>query len=246
MAEAAETKEERQERLEEERRANIVKPISASELAEFNAAQEQCGVVYLSRIPTGMNPTILRQFMEPYGKTLRIYLVPEDEAHVKARKKAGGDGRRKFLEGWVEFADKRKARLAAMTLNGTEIQGARRAPYAQEIWTIKYLPKFKWFHLTERLAYEQAQRQQRLKVAISRVKEDNETFMEQVASSQAFKRRQERRESKKKDVEEKKKAGESLLGEKPRKAKRQAGGEEHSAAPAKKRAKKPALAFDEK
>jgi ESF2/ABP1 family protein len=54
----------------------------------------------------------------------------------------------------VEFEDKADAKLAAAALNGQQIGGKRRSAYHFDLWAIKYLPKFKWDHLTEEIAYE--------------------------------------------------------------------------------------------
>lgn len=55
----------------------IVQPLSAEALAEFNAAQERAGVVYISRIPPGMRPTKVRHLMSAYGEVGRVYLQQE-------------------------------------------------------------------------------------------------------------------------------------------------------------------------
>jgi ESF2/ABP1 family protein len=58
--------------------------------------------------------------------------------------------RRKFVEGWVEFKDKKIAKRLALTLNNQKIGGKRRSFYHDDLWNIKYLPKFKWNYLTEK------------------------------------------------------------------------------------------------
>jgi ESF2/ABP1 family protein len=55
----------------------IVQPLSAEALAEFNAAQDRAGVVYISRIPPGMRPTKVRHLMSAYGEVGRVYLQQE-------------------------------------------------------------------------------------------------------------------------------------------------------------------------
>lgn len=59
-----------------------------------------------------------------------------------------------FTEGWVEFEDKSIAKAVAAGLNGQQIGGRRRSAYHFDLWCMKYLPKFKWDHLTEEIAYE--------------------------------------------------------------------------------------------
>ena len=102
--------------------------------------------------------------------------------HVtRQRRKTGGNHKTKYLEGWVEFAKKQEAKLAAMALNGTQIGGKkRRNLFYDDIWTIKYLPKFKWQNLTEKLAYDQKVREQRLKAQSNQAKKEINFYMEKV------------------------------------------------------------------
>ena len=74
-----------------------------------------------------------------------------DQATRKRRIKAGGNRKKKYVEGWVEFADKRAAKLVAKHVNGTQVGGKKRNFYHDDMWTIKYLKGFKWRHLTEKL-----------------------------------------------------------------------------------------------
>ena len=63
-----------------------------------------------------------------------------------------------FTEGWVEFADKRVAKRTALLLNSQRIGGKRRSAYYDDLWCIKYLPRFKWDDLTDEIAYQRAVR----------------------------------------------------------------------------------------
>ena len=45
---------------------------------------------------------------------------------------------------------------------------------------MRYLPKFQWSHLTERLAYEQASAKQRLKTEIGQARQEANHFAEQI------------------------------------------------------------------
>jgi ESF2/ABP1 family protein len=55
----------------------IVKPLTPEALAAFRAAQENAGVIYISRIPPGMQPTKVRHLMSQYGEVGRVYLQKE-------------------------------------------------------------------------------------------------------------------------------------------------------------------------
>merc|ERR1712025_361461 len=80
------------------------------------------------------------------------------------------------MGGWVEFKSKKVAKSVAANLNCNPVGGKRRSKAHDELWNIKYLPRFKWIHLSERLAYEAAVKQQRMRTEISQVKREAEHF----------------------------------------------------------------------
>lgn len=63
----------------------------------------------------------------------------------------------RFTEGWAEFADKRVGRVAAEMLNARPIgsagggSGKRGKRWKDDVWTMKYLPGFKWGMLSEQI-----------------------------------------------------------------------------------------------
>jgi ESF2/ABP1 family protein len=67
------------------------------------------------------------------------------------RKKLGGNRKEKFTEGWVEFAKKSVAKRVALSLNNQAVGGKKRDFHASDIWNMKYMSKFKWSDLTERM-----------------------------------------------------------------------------------------------
>lgn len=147
----------------------VVKPLTVEELAKFKAAQEKTGVVYISRIPPGMQPAKVRHLMSMYGEIGRVYLQPEGtfssfvlstflalSIHVDAkraylRRKYTSTKKMHFTEGWVEFKDKKVARSVAEMLNAQPIGGKKGTRWRDDVWTMKYLPKFKWSMLTEQI-----------------------------------------------------------------------------------------------
>lgn len=54
-----------------------LKPLTPEALAEFKAAQDRAGVIYISRIPPGMQPPKVRHLMGKYGEVGRVYLQQE-------------------------------------------------------------------------------------------------------------------------------------------------------------------------
>lgn len=147
----------------------VVKPLTAEELAKFKAAQEKTGVIYISRIPPGMQPAKVRHLMSMYGEIGRVYLQPEGtfssfvlsiflalSIHIDAkraylRRKYTSTKKMHFTEGWVEFKDKKVARSVAEMLNAQPIGGKKGTRWRDDVWTMKYLPKFKWSMLTEQI-----------------------------------------------------------------------------------------------
>ena len=57
----------------------------------------------------------------------------------------------KFAEGWVEFLDKRVARSVAEMLNAGTIGGKKGSRWRDDVWTMKYLPRFRWDMLSEQV-----------------------------------------------------------------------------------------------
>jgi len=93
-----------------------------------------------------------------------------------------------FTEGWVEFASKRVAREIATTLNNSQVGGKRRSPWYSDIWNIKYLPRFTWGLLNERLAYERAIHKSRLRTEVAIVKRETEHFARTVKQAKREKK----------------------------------------------------------
>lgn len=121
-----------------------IKPLTPEEIEKFEKEQKRSGVCYLSSIPSYMSPSQLRQHLSKYAEIGRTYMVPQ-----KGEKKK--NKLQKFVEGWVEFKDKRKAKALAEYLNMRQVGGKRKNPFYFDTWNIKYLPKFKWHHLTEQM-----------------------------------------------------------------------------------------------
>ncbi|KAF9967477.1 Activator of basal transcription 1 [Mortierella alpina] len=175
-----------------------VKPLTPEALEKFQAAREKTGIVYLSRIPPFMKPVKLRHLLGKFGELGRVYLAPEDAKVAARRKKYGGNKKQNFTEGWVEFLDKSVAKQVAKTLNATIIGGNKNSYYHDDMWNIKYLSKFKWDHLTERIAYENASRAQRLQAEINQAKRENKFIMNNIEKSKMIKNMEEKKAAKRK------------------------------------------------
>ena len=58
---------------------------------------------------------------------------------------------------------------------------------------MKYLPKFKWTHLNERLAYERAVHKQRLRAEVSQAKREANFYKQNVEKSKILKRKEKKK-----------------------------------------------------
>uniref|UniRef100_A0A8C7WQX3 Activator of basal transcription 1 n=1 Tax=Oryzias sinensis TaxID=183150 RepID=A0A8C7WQX3_9TELE len=140
------------------------------------------GIVYLGHIPPRLRPKHLRNMLSVYGEIGRIFLQPEDHL-VRRKKKKSGLRRCDFTEGWVEFRDKRVAKRVAASLHNTPMGTRKRQRFSSDLWCIKYLHRFQWTHLSERLAYEQTVLQQRLRTEVSQAKRETNFYLNNVEKS---------------------------------------------------------------
>ncbi|KAH8397774.1 hypothetical protein KR222_000965 [Zaprionus bogoriensis] len=169
------------------------------DLANFKAAgakagqstvkKRKKGIIYISNIPKHMNVTRLREILGDFGKIGRVYLQPE--------KKPGGDKTKKnkrkrynihFTEGWVEFESKRVAKQIVPLLNNKQISTRKKSQFYDSLWSMKYLPRFKWVHLTERMNYEQAVHKQRLQTEVSQARKETTFFQSNLDRSEHIKK----------------------------------------------------------
>ncbi|KAF9881668.1 pre-rRNA-processing protein esf2 [Colletotrichum karsti] len=159
---------------------DVSKPLTKKNLVATEEAVKKSGVVYISRIPPFMKPQKLRSLLEPYGKINRIFLAPEDPAAHARRVRAGGNKKKSYTEGWVEFVRKRDAKAVCELLNARTIGGKKGSYYHDDIWTLKYLKGFKWRHLTEQISAENAERTSRMRAEISKASKENKEFVRNV------------------------------------------------------------------
>ncbi|KAI0285079.1 hypothetical protein BGY98DRAFT_947030 [Russula aff. rugulosa BPL654] len=170
----------------------IVKPLTPEALAAFRAAQEKAGVIYISRIPPGMQPTKVRHLMSQYGEVGRVYLQKEDTKRAYLRRKYTSTKKPHYTEGWVEFKDKKVARSVAGMLNAQPIGGKKGTRWRDDVWTLKYLPKFKWHALTEQVAHEAAMHAARLRLELSQSRSEQREYLKNVELARVLDKREER------------------------------------------------------
>ncbi|MCJ1438065.1 RNA-binding ATPase activator esf2 [Xylographa pallens] len=186
-----------------------LKPLTQSQLASSQRKARKTGVIYLSRIPPFMRPSTIRHLLTPYGDISRLFLTPEPPAVYTRRVKAGGNKKRSFIDGWVEFASKKHAKICAETLNGETIGGKKGGWYHDDIWNIKYLRGFKWTDLMEQVQGEEKAREGRMRAELQREQRERKAFLGNV---EAAKREKGMEMKRKKKEEDGKRTGEGVNG----------------------------------
>eukprot|EP00045_Choanoeca_perplexa_P002528 m.24922 g.24922 ORF g.24922 m.24922 type:complete len:163 (-) comp11565_c0_seq10:720-1208(-) len=63
------------------------------------------------------------------------------------------------------------------------VGGKKNSFHHNDLWNLKYLPRFKWHHLTERIAYDNAVRDRRLAVETAKVQRETNAYVEQVVKA---------------------------------------------------------------
>lgn len=176
-----------------------VKKLTAKQLEKEEKRIRKTGVVYLSSLPPYMKPHKLKHIMSRFGNVGRIFLKPEDPKVYKLRIKSGGNKKKKFDEGWVEFENKSDAKLAASTLNGNVLGGKKRSFYHDDVMNVKYLKGFKWFDLTNALNREIEVRDSKKQAELSQASKLNKAYIKNVETNKTINRV---KESKKRKNEE--------------------------------------------
>ncbi|XP_023013730.2 uncharacterized protein [Leptinotarsa decemlineata] len=149
------------------------------------------GIIYLSSIPPYMNVSLIKEVFSKFGTVGRIYLQLADK-DMKDTKKEKSKRKKvsKFTEGWVEFERKSVAKKVVALLNNTQVSNRKKSKQYDHIWSMKYLSRFKWTHLHERLAYEKAARRQKLRAEIQLAKKKSTFFAQNLkkkgTNSKAF------------------------------------------------------------
>ncbi|VVD02504.1 unnamed protein product [Leptidea sinapis] len=142
------------------------------------------GIIFLSTIPPYMNVAKIREIFSEFGEVGRVYLQSSAKPGEKRKRVPN-----QFTEGWVEFQKKKVGKAVAANLNNTKIGTRKRSRYYDMIWNIKYIPRFKWIHLSERLAYEKAAMKQRLRAEISQAKREAHYLQTNVEKSKKLKKK---------------------------------------------------------
>lgn len=120
-------------------------------------------------------------------QTLFSYIYFPDDGKDRKKKKRRRMARH-FTEGWVEFESKRAAKQVAVKLNNSPIASRKSSKFYDILWSMKYLPRFKWVHLSERLTYERAVYRQKLQTEISQARKEAAFFQDNLDKSERNKK----------------------------------------------------------
>ncbi|KAG8715024.1 RNA-binding ATPase activator esf2 [Ceratobasidium sp. 423] len=140
-----------------------------------------------------MRPAKVKHLMSNYGKVGRVFLQQEDPKRAYLRRKHTTTKKVHYTEGWVEFESKHVARSVAEMLNAQPIGGKKGTRWRDDIWTMKYLPKFKWNMLTEQVAQEAAAHTARLRVELSQSKAEQRDYLRNVELARVLEKRAQRK-----------------------------------------------------
>ncbi|KAL8815810.1 MAG: hypothetical protein Q9223_005089, partial [Gallowayella weberi] len=130
------------------------------------------GVVYLSRIPPFMRPSTVRHLLTSFGPITKIFLTPEPPAKHTSRVRSGGNKKRSFIDGWIEFASHKSAKTCVAAINGQTMGG--RGWYRDDVWNAKYLRGFGWEDLMSSVRAEEREREERVRVGVRRERKERE------------------------------------------------------------------------
>ncbi|KXJ95653.1 hypothetical protein Micbo1qcDRAFT_157668 [Microdochium bolleyi] len=187
--------------------------LTKKNLVATEKAVKKSGLIYISRVPPFMKPQKLRSLLEPYGTINRIFLSPEDPAAHTRRVKAGGNKKRNFTDGWVEFTNKKDAKTVVDLLNARTIGGPKGSYYRDDVWSMIYLKGFKWHNLTEQIATEAAERTSRIRAEITKATKENKDFVRNIERAKVMDGMEAKTAAKKSRVGSDEKADDAAAGE---------------------------------
>ena len=153
------------------------KPLTASAIAATNKRAHKAGVIYLSRIPPFMRPSTVRTLLSPHGTITRLFLTPEPPSSYLSRRKAGGNKKHSYIDGWVEFSRKRDAKVCVDAINGQIVGGKKGGWYRDDVWNAKYLRGFGWGDLMAGVRGEEREREERVRVGLGREGRERAEFL---------------------------------------------------------------------
>jgi len=170
------------------------------------------GVIYLSRIPPFMKPSTVRTLLSPHGLVTKLFLTPEPPTAYLARRKHGGNKKHSYIDGWIEFARKKDAKVCVDAINGQIVGGKKGGWYRDDVWNARYLRGFGWGDLMGQVRQEEREREERVRVGVGREGRERGEFLRNLERARVDETRKQKREKR-----EGKEMGDGGDGEKARK-----------------------------
>ncbi|KAI4132947.1 MAG: hypothetical protein LQ338_000414 [Usnochroma carphineum] len=158
------------------------------------------GVIYLSRIPPFMRPSTVRHLLSPFGPIIKLFLTPEPSSQHTSRVRSGGNKKRSFIDGWIEFSDHKHAKTCVAAINGQTMGG--RGWYRDDVWNAKYLRGFGWEDLMAGVRGEEREREERVRVGVRRERREREEFLKGVERGRMEQGKKRKREAKRREGED--------------------------------------------
>jgi ESF2/ABP1 family protein len=147
------------------------------------------GVVYLSRVPPGLDVGIVRSVLGRCGTLGRVWLRAEAREHVDSRRILGGRRNAGFSDGWVEFSRASDAETAVVLLHGQPMTGAtRKGKFQNDLWCLKFLPGFVWDDLVEEVCGTRRERLLRVKSEVAAARRERAFVEEKAELARVMKR----------------------------------------------------------
>ena len=171
---------------------------SSSTLPTTKSAVRPRGVIYLSRIPPFMRPSTVRSLLSQHGPITRLFLTPEPPSSYLGRRARGGNKKKSYIDGWVEFASRRDARVCTAAINAQTI-GRKAGFYGNDVWNARFLKGFSWTDLMAGARAEEREREERVRIGLGREMRERKAFLNAVEKGRREVARREKREKKKAD-----------------------------------------------
>ncbi|KAI5452198.1 RNA-binding ATPase activator esf2 [Naganishia albida] len=155
------------------------------------------GIVYISRLPPGMTHQKVKHILAGYGEIGRIYAQQKDAPSATANNQSRKHKHlsANYTEAWVEFKDKKIAKVVAEMLNASTIGGKKGDRWRDDIWTMKYLSGFKWEMLGEQVAYERQAHSARLRQELSKSRAEQSEYLRNVELARVLEKRKAKKQA---------------------------------------------------
>ena len=112
--------------------------------------------------------------------------IPAGDDVRKRRARAGGNKKVRFTEGWVEFLRRADAKRAVEMLHNRPVAASGRGFHGSDLWGMRFLRRFQWHHLEEKLRYEEQLRTARLKAGLAQARRENEAYLRRAEEAGAL------------------------------------------------------------